>query len=149
MNRKNLIDRVRSLTRDFSGSIFRNVDVTDYINESIDRFRQRVPELQSMTDLTSDDMSPTLLPTQYHSMIALYSASKCFFQDERHYQAGTLMNEFETKLEELISDIAEGKVVIKDSNGAIVITTYESDYVRDVYFNTGSSDSDDGVDGVS
>ena len=46
MNRQQIVARVRSLTRDLSNSIFREVDVVDYINEAIDRVMQIIPQMQ-------------------------------------------------------------------------------------------------------
>ena len=60
-----LIKRVRSYTRDFTGSIFRNADVIDYINEGIDRCKS-VPALRKMTQLVGGNQYPILLPQQYH-----------------------------------------------------------------------------------
>lgn len=134
MNRGDIVKRVRSYTRDLSNSIFRAIDVTDYINEGIDRVKSVVAECSDMAYLDSDNQTPILLPAQYHYLLAVYSASRCFWQDERHYQASTLMNEFETKLDELVEAIADGKVVIKDEDGAPVTSDIEMDYVRDVYF---------------
>lgn len=135
MNRAELISRVRSFTRDFSSSIFREVDVINFINESIDRLKEVVPELSDMNYLTENAHSPLYLPEQYHVLLAIYSASRCFGQDERHYQATTFMNEFETKLEELKDKIEGGDVVIVDSSGETLAVPTITDYVRDVYFN--------------
>lgn len=129
-----LIKRVRSMTRDLSNSIFREVDVIDYINESIDRFRQYIPELSGMPYLKNKSEHPKLLPSQYHHLLAVYSASRCFGQDERHYQSTTLMNEFETKLDELKSAIESGQITIVDEDGNAIESTYEPDYVVDNYF---------------
>jgi hypothetical protein len=86
MNRLQLIQRVRSLTRDFSNSIFRETDIVDYINEGIERITQYIPECRDMNtlDLNTDEVQ--YLPKSYHSILALYSASRCFFQDERFFQ---------------------------------------------------------------
>lgn len=152
MNRLDLIRRVRSLTRDLSNSIFREIDIIDYINESIDRYRQYIPELAGMKYLTSGADKPDLLPEQYHYLIAVYAASRCFGQDERHYQATNFMNEFEIKLEEMKSKLEAGEVVITDpQTGEAVGATYEPDYVvtNNYYFNNSSQiDFDEGVEGV-
>lgn len=150
MNRLDLIRRVRSLTRDFSNSIFRESDIVDYINEGINRIRQVIPELSGLTELTDNAQSPDLLPKQYHHLLALYSASRCFGQDERHYQASNFMNEFETKLDEMKVSIEEGRIKIIDpQTNQPINSTYESDYVVDNYFKTTKlTDFDDGVEGV-
>lgn len=134
MNRVELIKRVRSMTRDLSNSIFREEDVIDYLNESIDRFKQVIPELRGMVSLSLSEDSPTLLPSEYHYLLSVYSASRCFSQDERHYQATNMMNEFETKLEELRNGIENGRIEIKDSNGVVVTSSNVVDYVTDNYF---------------
>lgn len=150
MKRLDLIVRVRSLTRDFSNSIFRESDIVDYINEGINRIRQVIPELSGLSELTDNAQSPDLLPEQYHHLLALYSASRCFGQDERHYQASNFMNEFETKLDEMKVSIEEGRIKIIDpQTNQPINSTYEPDYVVDNYFKTTKlTDFDDGVEGV-
>lgn len=151
MNRLDLIRRVRSLTRDFSNAIFRESDIVDYINEGINRIRQVIPELSGLKELTDNSQSPDLLPSQYHHLLALYSASRCFGQDERHYQASNYMNEFETKLDEMKIGIEEGRIKIIDpQTNQPIKSTYEPDYVTDNYFKTTTlTDFDEGVEGVN
>ena len=152
MKRSDMVTRVRSVTRDFSNSIFREQDIVDFINEGVDRFRQYIPELASMIYLDTRDSEPILLPTQYHHLLSVYSASRCFSQDERHYQATTLMNEFETKLDELKSNIESGQIVIVDATtGETITATFEPDYVNlKPYWNEDSVavNFDEGVEGV-
>lgn len=149
MNRLQLTQRVRSLARDFSNSIFREQDIIDYINEGIDRCRQITPEFDGMTYLLSNSSSPILLPSAYHHLLAVYSSSRCYAQDERNYQASTLMNEFEVKMEDLRIKIENGEVVITDTNGNVVTRDNDIDYVDSSYFYETNSDLDDGVEGVS
>jgi len=134
MNRLRLVMRVRSLTRDFSGSIFREADIIDYLNEGINRIKQVIPHLSGMTLLLERESLPILLPEQYHHVLSIYSASRCFGQDERHYQASTFMNEFEVKLDELSSNIDNGIVTIYDTDGVAIVDTNKNDYVVDKYF---------------
>jgi hypothetical protein len=148
MNRGDLIKRVRAYTRDLSSSIFRNIDITDFINEGADRIKSRVPLLVTIPTLTSDDQIPDPLPSQFHYLLAVFSASRCFSQDERHYQASTLMNEFETKLEELIGAINNGEVIIKDAQGVAITSTNVIDYVTEVYFADEDDEDELGVAGV-
>ena len=129
MTRTEIIRRVRSLTRDITNSIFREQDIIDFINEGVNRFIQVIPELRNMELLHIKGQTPNLLPAQYHHLLAIYSASRCFGQDERHYQATTFMNEFETKLNELKIDIENGDVIIVDENGDLVSKDNEMDYV--------------------
>lgn len=156
MNRLQLIQRVRSLTRDFSESIFRQNDIIDFINESIDRFKQVIPELNGLTHLSLSTSEPSLIPESYQHMLALYSASRCFGQDERHYQSATLMNEFETKLEELRMLIENGEIkIINPDTGEEISRDNPVDFVElESYWgnaHTGvfsGEDLDDGVEGL-
>jgi hypothetical protein len=150
MNRLLLIQRVRNLTRDLSNAIFREIDIIDYINESIDRIKQVMPELIGMSHLTSNEDVPAFLPAHYHHLIAVYATSRCFGQDERHYQATNFMNEFETKIDDLKNEISNGQVVIVDGQGKPVIVQYASNYVNDNYFASrkGIIDLDNGVEGL-
>lgn len=134
MNFYDLKTRVRSLTRDLSNSIFRDIDLVMYMNESIDRIRQVVPELRGMKHLKENEDELLLLPDMYHHLLAVYCASRCFGQDERHYQATTLMNEFEFKVAEMKSAIENGECVIEDADGNIVENPHLDTYVVDNYF---------------
>lgn len=146
MNRLQMIQRVRSLTRDLSNSIFREVDITEYLNESIDRVKQVIQELDGMSYLTHNTATPEYLPEKYHHLLPLYSTARCFSQDERHYQATNYMNEFESKLEELRTKIELGDVKIVSTSGEVVVSTYEEDYVKDTYFVSSPIDLDNGVE---
>ena len=152
MNRLALMGRVRSLTRDLSNAIFREIDVVDYINEGIDRIKQLIPEFSAMEKLSSNTSEPTMLPTHYHHLLAIYSASRLFAQDERAYQASTLMNEFEQKIEELKQSIEDGRTKILDPvTGLPVSAVYEAGYVTENYFevrNASTFDLDEGIEGV-
>lgn len=117
MNRLKLVQRTRTLTRDFSNSIFRETDIIDFINEGISRFIQVLPELKNTPKLLVNEQEPKPIPEQYQHILAVYSASRCFSQDERHYQATTLMNEFEVKLEEFKQAVLNGDVVLVDEDG--------------------------------
>jgi hypothetical protein len=77
MIRSQLVTRVRSLTRDFSGTTFRLEDVLDFLNEGIDRLRQLFPVFENMMFLDNDSDEPTLLPVPYHSVLALFATSRC------------------------------------------------------------------------
>lgn len=151
MNRTELGARTRSMLRDFSGAVFRPSDVDAYINEGIDRFKQVIPEFEKMEYLPDGLSIPVMIPTAYQHLLSLYSASRCFGQDDRHYQSSTYMNEFETKLHELKAKIESGKVVIIDPDTNLpVVMPYVEDYVRDNYFmkRNGLVDVDKGVDGL-
>lgn len=141
--------RVRSLTRDLIKTIFREQDVYDFINEGIDRVKHQIPELADMKYLVAKQEEVKLLPKQYHHLLAVYATARCFSQDERHYQATTHMNEFETKLDELRTAIESGEVVIKDEEGEKIETGLGIEYVDlDAYWGSKTSDFDEGVEGV-
>lgn len=133
MNRDELVVRVRKYVRDTTASIFNKVDIEDYINEAIDRVRN-IPALKGMRHLLNRDDVPNLLPEEYHYLLAVYSASRCFSQDERHYQSTVFMNEFENKLEDLRNKIENGEVTIIDDDGNVVQNYNTIDKVKDVYF---------------
>lgn len=135
MTRTTLINRVREMTRDFTNSIFRESDIIDFLNESINRTKQVIFELDDMDYLITSSQEPNILPEKYHHLLAVYAVSRCFGQDERHYQATTFMNEFESKLEELKGAIEDGKLILLNSTGEVITTSYTPDYVdKDVYF---------------
>lgn len=136
MNRLEIINRVKKNVFDENNDTFTNETIIDYINEGIDRLKQVITELNGMGYLISDTQTPTYLPPIYHHLIALYSTSRCFSQDERYYQAVNYMNEFEIKAEELKVKIENGEIIITDeydeygSEGR----EYEIEYVIDNYF---------------
>lgn len=135
MNRTDLALRVRSMTRDFTGSVFRDSDVNMYLNEGIDRFKQVIPEMETMKHLNASDDIPAMIPNQYQHLLALYSTSRCFFQDDRHYQSGTYMNEFEAKLQEFQQKVESGDIEIIDpETGEPILADSNDEYVRDNYF---------------
>ena len=137
MNRLDLIKRVRSHTRDLTSAVFREIDIIDFLNEGIDRVKSIIPELRDMDYLVKNNQSPKYLPSRYHHLLAVYSTSRCFAQDDRHHQAAVLMNEFEFKLNELLVEIESGRVVIVDPDtGLPVDSAGGPEYVVDAYYNT-------------
>lgn len=131
MKRLELIRRVRSLTRDFSNSIFREQDIIDFLNEGINRFKQLIPELRGINKLLANQQEVNLIPEEYQHLLAVYATSRCFNQDERHYQATTYMNEFEIKLDELKESIMNGDITITDENGnSLEVGKGSVDYVN-------------------
>lgn len=149
MQRLKLVLRVRSLTRDFTNSIFRESDIIDFIDEGINRFKQVIPQLSGLTYLTSPTSEPFLIPEEYQHLLAVYAASRCFGQDERHYQSTNLMNEFEIKLEEMKNAIDVGELEIIDPDTDEVVTVESAvDYIDlSDYWSTEITDLDEGVDG--
>ena len=133
MTLSELVSRVRSYTRDTTGTLFTLSDVKSFINEGIDKLRQ-IKVLEGMEYLESDVDIPDLLPSQYHYSLAVYSASRCFSQDEQHYLAQTFMEEFLGLYSLIELGIKEGTIVIIGSDGEQISSDDEFDGVVDVYF---------------
>lgn len=150
MKRLELMTRTRSLTRDFNSSAFRDLDVIAYINEGVGRIKQIIPQFAQMTELTYDEAVPKVLPDAYHHLLAVYSASRLFAQDERFHQASNLMNEFEVKMDELKMSITNGELIATNPDGTIVDLSLKPFYVLNNYFEGRDAryDKDDGVEGV-
>ena len=136
MDRLQLIQRTRALTRDLTNTVFREVDIINFINEGVDRFKQVIPELRDTQHLIANHEVPVLIPPAYRHLLALYAASRCFGQDEQFHAESTKMNEFEVKLDKLKADIEGGLITIYDADGEPVIFEMPDDGVRDVYFHT-------------
>lgn len=136
MNRLEIIKRVRKNIFDEDSDTFTSETIIDYINEGIDRLKQIIIDLDEMNYLNNDSDIPKFLPSKYHHLIALYSTSRCFSQDERYYQAANYMNEFETKTEELKLKIENGEIIIRDEfdDYGDETTNNEVEYVVDNYF---------------
>lgn len=150
MNQIDLSRRVRVHTRDFADTVFRGQDILDYLNEGIERARQLVPEFHGMKVLDHRQAEVTHMPEAFQHLLALYAASRCLTQDERHFQAGTFMNEFEQKMDDLKHAIQWGEVAVYDVRGNRVTHTADAHYVRNTYFSkrSGHVDVDEGVEGV-
>lgn len=133
MTLNDLVTRVRSYTRDTTGTLFDLSDITSFINEGIDKLKQ-IKALENMSSLEDNEQSVDLLPPQYHYCLAVYSASRCFSQDEQHYLAQTFAEEFNGLYDLIELGIKEGTIVITDKNGNVVNDTNDLDGVTDVYF---------------
>ena len=129
MTLKDLIDRIRAYTNDSTGSVFTQENIIAFINEGIDRTR-RFKVFRDMEHLTSLSDEPIYLPSQYHHLLALYGASRCFSQDEQVYVAEQFMNEYEYKMSEVELLINSGELSIEGVNK----DNSEFDGVKDVYF---------------
>ena len=128
-----LVLRVRAYTRDSNGALFTEEDINNFLNEGIDRIR-KITELSEMKPLSLSSDVPILLPNQYHHLIAIYGASRCFTQDEQNSMAQVFMDEFEQKLSELEIGIKNGSIIIVDSEGNQVVSDEFDDGVKNVYF---------------
>lgn len=134
MNLSYMIQRAGRLLRDESNTIYSKVFLIENINEAVDRFRQIVPELQNMNYLSADLDVPNLLPVDFHHLLYVYAMARCYEIDEQHYQAAKYMNEFETKVQNLVEGIADGTIIITDSDGNVVTPDIRQDHVVNVYF---------------
>ena len=133
MTLNDLVARVRSYTRDTTGTLFELSDIENFINEGIDKLKQ-IKALETMATLISDEQSVDLLPPQYHYCLAVYSASRCFSQDEQHYLAQTFAEEFNGLYDLIELGIKEGTIVITDSGGNVLNDDISLDGVTNVYF---------------
>ena len=133
MTLNDLVARVRSYTRDTTGTLFELTDIENFINEGIDKLKQ-IKALETMATLTSDEQSVDLLPPQYHYCLAVYSASRCFSQDEQHYLAQTFAEEFNGLYDLIELGIKEGTIVIADDGGNPINNDISMDGVTNVYF---------------
>lgn len=133
MTLNEIITRVRSYTRDTTGTLFTSSDVQDFANEAIDKLKQ-ITALEKMNYLKNGEDTPNLLPSQYHYAIAVYSASRCYTQDEQHYLAQTFLSEFEGLYSLLELGIKEGTIKITDEEGNVISDENTLDSVKDVYF---------------
>lgn len=133
MTLNDIVTRVRSYTRDTTGTLFSFSDVRDFANEAIDRLRQ-ITSLRGMSYLEDEEDVPNLLPPQYHYVLAVYSASRCYTQDEQHYLAQTFSSEFEGLYALLELGIKEGTIKITDDSGNVISDDNTLDSVVDVYF---------------
>lgn len=128
-----LINRIRSYTRDTTGTLFSQEDLNDFINEGIDRLRQ-IKSLEGMKYLNQDADIPNLLPPQYHYSLAVYGAYRCFSQDEQHYLSQTFGDEFSGLYGLIELGIKEGTIVITDEDGNPLNNELDFDAVKNVYF---------------
>lgn len=134
MKLSDLINRVRSYTRDTTGTLFQTSDVKDFINEGVDRLRQ-IKQLNNMKYLTNDLDEPAILPQQYHYILAIYSAYRCFAQDEQYVPAQSYADEFEGFFKLLELGLQDGTIVVTDDDNNVIKNEIDFDYVTNVYFN--------------
>ena len=130
-----LIQKVRRYTRDTTGSLFTQEDIADFCNEGIERMKQVVVVFKDVPLLKSNSDEVIIIPEHYQHLIAVYGASRCFSQDEQQYQASTYMNEFESKMDELLKKITNGEIQIFDKDGNVIDSNNaDFDSVVNVYF---------------
>lgn len=131
--------RTRRYVRDIASKRFTEAEIDLYLNEAVDRIRS-YPAFYSMPGL--DVATPiSFLPPQYHYILALFAASRCFGVDNDFYQEQDKRNEFESAFLELIIKIESGDITIYDDGATQeeVVIEYPVDYVSDEYFGGSSS----------
>ena len=133
MNLTDLITRTRYYVRDINSKRFPSDEIELYINEGIERLRSYQAFADMSYPTATEDVS--YLPTEYHYILALFAASRCFGVDNDFFQEQQKRNEFETAFMELITKIECGDIYTKDIE-------YTQDYVVDEYFEGTSSDED-------
>lgn len=136
----------RLYCRDNNSYVFTDVQIKLFLNQAIDRIKQYKVFL-GMKKLVNPDDVPNLLPEEYHYMLALFAASRCYDMDERFYEGVEKRNEFESLLDSLIADIQAGNIIITDTDdeGNPVIVedgTIYIDYVKDEYFSCKTEDDE-------
>lgn len=140
---KDLILRTRSYVRDKSGKRFPSDEITDYINEGIDRLRS-YNIFRDMPYVNDDADDIYYLPEEYQYALALYGASRCFAVDNDFYQEQQKRNEFENIFADMVARIESGEITISDMTGSKVEYTYPIGYVVDEYFG-GTNTTDEEV----
>ena len=136
----------RLYCRENNSYVFTDVQIKLFLNQAIDRIKQYKVFL-GMKKLVNPDDVPNLLPEEYHYMLALFAASRCYDMDERFYEGVEKRNEFESLLDSLIADIQAGNIIITDTDdeGNPVIVedgTIYIDYVKDEYFSSKTEDDE-------
>lgn len=136
-----LISKTQSYARSKTGGTFNSITILGFLNEAIDQLKSNIV-FNNMPYITVNT-AVYFVPSSYHYILALYAASRCFEMDERFFEGTQKRNEFEFKLEELISRINMGDLIIYNELGAVVTDrTNVIDYVVDDYFNTTSTDTE-------
>ena len=138
------LSKLREMThiyaRDTNGYVFPEDYIDMFINQAIDVLRQ-YPLFRGMKYLEESSDEPNLLPPNYHYMLAIFAASRCYDIDERFYEGVEKRNEFESLLDDLLAEIHAGNIVIYDEEGNIIEDTANyMDVVTDVYFKGGAED---------
>ena len=135
--------RTRRYVRDTAAKRFSTEEIDAYLNEGVDRLRSysvfaNMPYLNVVDPIT-------YLPEQYHYILTLYAASRCFGVDNDFYQEQQKRNEFENAFADLVVRIESGDISILNGDNEAVDPSYQKDYVVDEYFNNTTSDDEEGV----
>lgn len=142
MKLRDLVYMTRQYCRDNNNYVFTDTQIKLFLNQAIDRIKQ-YKVFKGMKHLELDEDEPLLLPEEYHYMLALFSASRCYDIDERFYEGVEKRNEFESLLEELISEIQSGNLEITDGDGNVVEDgSIYIDYIKDEYYKPDKGDEE-------
>lgn len=138
MNLTDLIHRTRLYCRDNNSYVFTDTEIKLFINEGIDLLRQ-YNAFRQMKYLNNNSDEPIILPDYYHYILALYASSRCFDKDERFYEGTEKRNEFETKFNDLVSDVESGNIKLTyiDENEEVIEVENDYcpiDYITDEYY---------------
>lgn len=133
MNLTELRTRTRRYVRDIAAKRFTNTEIDEYINEGVDRIRS-YSTFKDMPYINAVD-AISHIPTEYHYMLALFAAQRCFSADNDFYQEQSKRNEFENMFADLITRIEIGEITILDETFTEVANNWVNDAVTDVYFN--------------
>lgn len=145
MTLSDILELSKLHTRDTNSALFNNVMCTIYVNEGIDRMRQWKP-LRGMAHLVNETDEPTILPDEWHYLLALWVSSRCFDFDERFYEATEKRDEFENAFAQFRADVECGTITLYGSDGNPIDLSTEGDcvidYIKDVYFKNPIKDED-------
>lgn len=138
------LSKLREMThiyaRDTNSYVFPEDYIDMFINQAIDRLRQ-YPAFRSMNYLSASSDEVDVLPSQYHYMLALFAASRCFDIDERFYEGVEKRNEFEDLLDSLLAEIQSGNLDLMNSEDELIEDDANyTEYVTDIYFDNGGED---------
>jgi hypothetical protein len=133
-----VIDTRRHL-KDTTQNIWTDDDIKQFINDAIALIRQAVPlyftNLQAVPyEVDGVKHSTINIDSDYEMLIPLFAAARCFEQDEQHYRAVQKMNEFESRLVVMVTNIMESDayadLLARQEEEGILRT----DAIKDVYF---------------
>jgi len=135
MTLKEMVIETRRHLKDYTETVWTDVDIKDFINRGILMIKKQVPEY--FTDLLPvyNDSYSIVIDMEYEGLPAIFAASRCFEQDEQHYRATSKRNEFESALLDMETELKNSQKYMDKVSG-----TYESDYVRDVYYDLEEDD---------
>lgn len=143
MTRAELLVVVGRRLRDTSNSLYTKELIYDGFDKAVDRIKQEIPTLKSMTYFTDDVTDLTYLPEQWHEMLGVYATYYAFAMDERLYESQLSFNEFEGKLESLAEKIESGEITIYNPSGDAVLvdSTGAIGQITDNYYSNNGYDT--------